>query len=122
MGEDRRSGDRRSGMGDRRLDSSATQHQVVSDKSGSNNESKCVSLTAFVITILVVLAVMIGSIFFVYTNLNNKIDELHSHLDSIMGLDYEYDNEDYNYDDSYTDTDDDGVSTNEDDSDTSTNL
>lgn len=97
MGEDRRISDRRMGSVDRRLDSSSQFQDRMNSNIHNNNKKKYISLTAFVITIITLLIVMIGLVLIVYINLNNKIDDYY--------YDYLYDDTDYSDDALYDDTD-----------------
>ena len=101
MGEDRRQSDRRVGPTDRRLDSSE-QFRNTKNSNISNHDSKktYISLTTFIITIVVFLITTIVLIWLVYNNLNNKINELNYYDDE-----YLYDNYDNSDEDLYTDTD-----------------
>ena len=99
MGEDRRMGDRRSGIADRRLDSSSEQYKM-----NFNNDSNYVSLPIFIAPIATLLIIMCIVLYFVYSNLNKKIENISNHVDSSI---YTDDNDiEYTDDDSSENTSD----------------
>lgn len=98
MGEDRRSGDRRSGSGDRRLDSFSDQNHI-----NSNHNTKYIKQNTFFVVLTLIFIITISSILFVYIKLYNKINQLDSYINSSDDLyyDYEYDDSLYTDDESY---------------------
>lgn len=99
MGEDRRMGDRRTGIADRRLDSSSEQY-----KTNFNTDSNGVSFPIFIVTIATLLIIMCIVLYFVYSNLNKKIENISNHVDSSI---YTDDNDiEYTDDDSSENTSD----------------
>ena len=113
MGEDRRSRERRSGIGDRRLDTPS--YQVNSDH---NRETKYTSLTAFIITIIAIVVITVVAFSLAYFSLNKRISNIESQISVDSGS---YSDEDYTTDESY-DIDESSVEENTDSSNTSSNT